>query len=204
MIRGTASALFAAALLLLLGSTQARADGDPASDYLIELALFLPADANVPAPDRRTLGAVLRQAAQRGFPIRVAVIWRPDDLGSVSALWQKPEQYARFLAAEITYFYRGRLLVVMPGGFGFAHPEHETATEAALLAGIPIAGSPAGLARAATRAVQTLAAARGVRVGGSGPRRWTTRDTFAIVGAALVVLPLGGLLVLQLRRRNQV
>lgn len=204
MIRGSASAVVAAALLLLLGPAQARADGDPASDYLIELALFLPADADVPVPDRRKLSAVLRQAAQRGFPIRVAVIRRPDDLGSVSALWQKPREYARFLAAEITYFYKGRLLVVMPGGLGFAHPGHETASETALLAGIPIAGSPAGLARAATRAVQVLAAAQGVRVDGSAPRRWTTRHAFAILGALLVALPLGGLLLLQFRRRREV
>jgi hypothetical protein len=198
-----AVAIAAAALLLVLSPTQARADGDPASDYLIEQALFLPPDANVSAADQRKLIAVVQQASRRGFPIRVAVIGDAADLGSVTALWKKPRLYARFLATEITYFYKGRLLVVMPNGFGFDYPKHDRASETALLAKIPIKVTPSGLAREATSAVQRLAAAQGVRVGGAAPRVLSIRDVLEIVGAALIALPLAGLLLVHVRRRDR-
>lgn len=198
-----AVALTAAALLLVLGPTQARADGDPASDYLIEEALFLPPDANVPAADPAKLVAVVQQARRRGFTIRVAVIGSAADLGSVTALWHKPQLYARFLAAEITYFYKGRLLVVMPNGFGFDYPKHDGAGETALLDKISIKAAPSGLAREATSAVQRLAAAQGVRVGEPARRLLSIRAVLEIVGAALIVLPLAGLLFVQFRRRDR-
>ena len=112
------------AFVLTCAASPARADGDPASDYLIEQQLFLPIDGRISAQAETQLAQTVRDATERGFPIRVAVIWSPYDLGSVTALWRKPGPYARFLSAEITYFYKGRLLVVMPNGLGFAHPKH--------------------------------------------------------------------------------
>jgi hypothetical protein len=53
-------------------------------------SVFLPADAGASPAQQRQLDAVVREAAGRGFPIRVAVISSPSDLGSVSALWHRP------------------------------------------------------------------------------------------------------------------
>jgi hypothetical protein len=197
-----------AALAALLASAipAARADGDPASDYLIEQQLFLPIDGRISPQAQRQLTETVRDATERGFPIRVALIWSPYDLGSVTALWRKPLPYARFLSAEITYFYKGRLLIVMPNGLGFAYPKHRTAAEQDLLARIPVTQTPTGLAQAATSAVTELAAARGVRVDEPGSRRSTTRDVLIAVGLALVAIPTAAVVLLfrQQRRRARV
>ncbi len=187
--------LAALALVLACAASPARADGDPASDYLIEQQLFLPIDGRISQQAQAQLAQTVRDVTERGFPIRVAVIWSPYDLGSVTALWRKPGPYARFLSAEITYFYKGRLLIVMPNGLGFAYPKHDTAADRALLARIPITRTPTGLAQAATRAVTELAAADGVRLDEEGSRRSTTRDVLIAVGLALLVLPVAAVLL---------
>jgi len=105
-----------AALGLLAAS--ARADGDPASDVLVSQTLFLPQDAGVPANQQAQLDALLHAAQQSGYQIRVALIASPTDLGSVTELWRQPQNYARFLAQELSLLYRGPLLVVMPNGYG--------------------------------------------------------------------------------------
>ena len=46
------------------------------------------------------------------------MIASPTDLGSVTELWRQPQNYARFLAQELSLLYRGPLLVVMPNGYG--------------------------------------------------------------------------------------
>ncbi len=183
------------ALVLTCAASPARADGDPASDYLIEQQLFLPIDGRISAQAQNQLAQTVRDATERGFPIRVAVISSPYDLGSVTALWRKPGPYARFLSAEITYFYKGRLLVVMPNGLGFAYPKHGRADEQALLARIPITRTPTGLAQAATRAVAELAAAHGVRLDEEESRRSAIRDVLIAVGLALLVLPTAAVLL---------
>jgi hypothetical protein len=94
----------------------ARADGDPASDVLLAQALFLPQDAGVPATEQAQLASLLAAAHHAGYNLRVALIARPADLGSVTALWHQPENYARFLGQEQSLNYTGALLVVMPGG----------------------------------------------------------------------------------------
>jgi cytochrome oxidase Cu insertion factor (SCO1/SenC/PrrC family)/thiol-disulfide isomerase/thioredoxin len=141
----------------------ARADGDPGSDVLVYQPLFLAADANVPVTHQAQLGALLRQARDAGFPIRVALIASRSDLGAVTGLWLNPRAYARFLGLELSLAYTGRLLVVMPNGFGFNWPGH-TATPAYRTLG-PLAIRPGeDLAEAATSAVISLAAAAGVKL----------------------------------------
>jgi hypothetical protein len=98
----------------------ARADGDPASDVLAGQVLFLPQDAGLPVHQQQEIVALLRQAAQRGVRLRVAVIASRSDLGSVGALWRQPGAYARFLDQELSLVYRGPLLVVMPSGMALA------------------------------------------------------------------------------------
>jgi len=148
--------------MLALGSawapTAARADGDPASDVLAAQPLFLPQDAAASPAQQAQLGAVLQAAARGGYPIRVALIASATDLGSVTALWNQPENYARFLGQELGLVYHGPLLVVMPSGFGLYNIPHPAAAGRALTGG----PSPrAGIGAAAITAVHELAGAAG-------------------------------------------
>ena len=94
------------------------ADGDPASRGRARLpgGCSSPQDAGLLARQQAQLGAVLippRGAA--GYPLRVAVIASPTDLGSITELWRRPASYARFLGQELSLVYlHGTLLVVMP------------------------------------------------------------------------------------------
>ena len=199
MKRAAVVLVLAAAVLL---PAQARADGDPASDYLIQQQVFLPYDAKIPKPQQDALLAAVRSVNKQGFKIRVALIWSDYDLGSVTSLWKQPRRYARFLGFELGYYYRGRLLVVMPNGFGTANMP---AAAARPLGRIAIGPGPDGLLRATETAVERLAAAQGVHV--SPPARVTTpaqrnaRDRIHIVLGAAVLLAAGLLLRLALRRR---
>ncbi len=199
------AAVLALAVLALAVAAAGRADGDPASDYLLSQKVFLPFDAKISQTDKQRLVATVAQARKSGFPIRVAVIWSDYDLGSVTVLWRRPRQYARFLGAELGFVYKGRLLVVMPNGFGFNRPGHSPVAENALLAKIKIAPTPDGLAQAATSAVERLAAAGGVSVSPppgvvSSPKRHAG-SRLAIAVAIALALGLGLLLWLLVSRR---
>ena len=81
------------AALLVLGFAvpgAARADADPASDYLYTTNVFLPLATKVSPPLARELRAVTAAAAKAGKPIRVALIATPTDLGGVPSLFGKP------------------------------------------------------------------------------------------------------------------
>jgi hypothetical protein len=161
--RALVAAVLAACALVCL-SPPALADGDPASDVLVYQNLFVAADANMPVAEQAELGNLLTSAAGSGFPVRVAVIAQPDDLGAITALWDKPASYARFLGIELSLIYTGRLLIVMPDGFGFYWQGHSTTAGYQVLAGQRIAAGGSGLATAAQGAVLALAAASGVRL----------------------------------------
>ncbi|MBV8257175.1 MAG: hypothetical protein JO073_05090 [Actinobacteria bacterium] len=200
-----AGAILVAAVVAALAAGAAWADGDPASDYLLAEQVFLPYDAKIPAADASALSSVIRSANQQGFKIRVAVIWSDYDLGSVTALWKQPQRYAKFLGAELGFVYKQRLLVVMPNGFGFNWPGHSPAAAYALLAKLPTSSTPSGMAKAATAAVQRLAAADGVKAnaaakGGSGVSR-NAHDRIVIIVAVAAALLLGAALRLAIRRR---
>ena len=62
----------------------ARADGDPASDYLLTRSTFVPPDLGISAADAARLSTTVALAQARGYPIRVALIGSAYDLGSVS------------------------------------------------------------------------------------------------------------------------
>lgn len=139
----------------------ARADGDPASDVLVSQNVFVPWDASATATDQARLEAVLTAAARAGFPIRVALIASSSDLGSVTALWRQPRNYAHFLWQELSFAVHAPVLVVMPGGFGFYTGTGPTAGEQAALARTTPASTGGGLATVAVTAVESLAAAAG-------------------------------------------
>jgi hypothetical protein len=171
----------------------AHANGDPASDYLLTQNTFIPFDAKVPTAEAEVLNAIVVNAKEKGYTIRVALIAKQFDLGAVPSLWRKPKTYARFLGQELFFVYKGRLLVVMPNGFGASRGGKTLASEERVLDAMPDPGeSGATLATAATRAVQRLAAHSGVRVeiptASSGDS--STRDRIAIASIA------GGLILL--------
>ncbi|HVS85325.1 MAG TPA: cell wall synthesis protein CwsA [Gaiellaceae bacterium] len=197
-----------AALAAGLSATPARADGDPASDFLIVEKTFLPYDAKIPKPKQRALEAAVQSANAQGYKIRVALIWTDYDLGAVTALWHKPRRYATFLGIELSYYYKGRVLIVMPNGFGITWRKHDTAADYDTLDSVSIAKTPAGLADAATQAVEKLAAAAGVTVsvaGGSAstsPAKSEDRDRIVLIAAVLLAVLLGAAARFLIRRRT--
>ena len=155
-------------LVALMIPSAALADGDPASDVLVSQLAFVPADANASAQQQARLLVVLRAAQRAGFPVRVAIIPDSYDLGSVTALWGRPRDYARFLGIELAYVHRQRLLVVMPNGIGFDSQGHPASAANGQLAKIPVISASGGLLDVAETAVRTLAASA---ESGSTPRR---------------------------------
>ncbi len=144
----------------------ARADGDPASDVLAAQPLFLPADGGFSASEQFRLTRLLASAQRAGYPIRVALIATPSDLGSVSPLWGNPAAYARFLGSELSLVYHGTLLVVMPAGFGVDQVGSGGAAAGAApgaAAAAPPSAPPRGtpMVGAALGAIQKLAAGAG-------------------------------------------
>lgn len=120
---GAVLAVFAVCAVGVLAPA-ARADGDPGSDVLVYQNLFVAADANISVPRQVELGNLLTSADKAGFPIRVAIVSQSDDLGAITALWQKPAAYASFLGTDLSLAYAQRLLIVMPNGFGFHWQGH--------------------------------------------------------------------------------
>ncbi len=201
----------AVALVALSGGV-ARADGDPASDYLVANQVFLSSQSTGMSPAQRQLVATVAAANRAGFAIRVAVIASDYDLGSVTELWDQPRTYARFLGVELSFAYRRqRLLVVMPNGFGFNWPGHATAPSYRLLAAIPPdSGAGAGLATAASVAIRRLGRASGVALppsqpaagGGSAwPASASTLTTIGAVASGIAALFAFAVVVTRGRRR---
>ena len=206
----------------LIAAPAAFADGDPASDVLVENVVFNPIDG-VSQASQAKLEAVLNASARAGFPIRVALIASAKDLGTVTPLWNQPANYAAYLDTELQTLYHGQVLVVMPNGFGLHGPPHGphavSPAEAAVRA--PAPGPGEQLARSALAAVPLLAAAAGhpiptAALAAAG--RSATAGQKSVMGTsllpgALVALLLGALLIalawwaslrarpLQLRRR---
>jgi hypothetical protein len=172
-MRTRATLIAALAACVLCGAApSAGADGDPASDVLVTQATFVPRDAGASASVQQRLEAALAFAAAHGAPIRVALIATSSDLGSVTALWQRPAAYASYLAEELSLLYRGAVLVVMPGGFGFHAGAQWRTGAAAALATLRPAQRAGQLAPVALRAVRALAGADGhpLVVGGPAPQ----------------------------------
>ncbi len=164
LARPTRRAAVALALLVLAFACApgvARADGDPASDVLIDQDAFLPWDAGATAAQQGQLGAVLAAAARSGYPIRVAIIPSSSDLGSITQLWGRPQTYARFLDVELSDAYQGRVLVVMPNGFGLASTMRLLPAEQEVIARLPPPRTRSELTTAAQTTIAKLAAAAG-------------------------------------------
>jgi hypothetical protein len=149
----------------MLVSAPALADGDPASDILIGENVFYPFSPPVAGGLQKTLNSETAAAHAAHFPIKVALIASPADLGAIPSLFAKPQQYAHFLEQEISFLnIKQLLLVVMPNGYGVQGLNQVEAKAVASLR--PPTGSRSDdLARAAILAVPTLAAAAGHPIG---------------------------------------
>jgi hypothetical protein len=162
-LRRAALAAASALLIALAGHIPgARADGDPASDVLASDVAFVPADGGVSAAQQAQLAGVLAAARKQGYPIRVALIATPADLGSITELWRMPHSYADFLGQELSLIYHGTLLVVMPNGLGvYDVGATGAAATPPLSPGLARLAPGRSLAPAAVSAVTQLAAAAG-------------------------------------------
>jgi hypothetical protein len=196
------AALFVVTVCLCAPSA-ARANGDPASDYLLAQSVFLPFTNKIDSNEVQRLNALLRESKTAGFPIRVALILSPSDLGTAFSLFGKPQKYAAFLGLELSFVYRNRLLVVMPSGYGYAVNADPDPKASAVLKKLPPPGRNATKeVQAAIVAVQRLAAAEGRRLavpksGGSG-----SRDRLTIAAAVTALIALTAAFVLYRRRER--
>ena len=202
----TRAAALLAAFALALAAPAAFADGDPASDVLVSERIFYPYDVKLPKGDTEALEDAVRSATDQGVRVRVALIAHDFDLGSAGLLFEKPQQYAKFLAEELGNFNRDWLLVVMPNGYGIykckPRPQEgysdpcegtfHTAADEKVLAGVAPPPSSEAFAAAAEDAVKALAEHHGA---GFGRGLWPWL-------AAVLVLGAGALLLKRARRRK--
>ena len=157
----------------------ARGDGDPGSDVLVFQDLFVGSDAGLSVQQQVQLGGLLKTAARHGFPVRVAIIAGPSDLGAVTELWRNPRAYARFLGIELSLAYKQRLLVVMPSGFGFNWPGHSSQPAYRTLADVQLSPGGSGLFAATEAAVRKLATASGITLPSTAPAAGGSPSTAA-------------------------
>ena len=199
--------------VLLLGAllvpAGALADGDPASDVLLGENVFYPYTPAVSGQVQRTLDAETSAAKRAGFPIKVALIASPIDLGVIPDLFGKPQQYADFLDQEISFQARQPLLVVMAAGYG---AQGFTGPAKLAVSGLhaPAGKTSTDLAQAAIVAVSKLAAASGHPVKGvpglpatSGSGGGSSSSTPIVIGLAVAAVLVAATLLV-LRRRHAV
>jgi hypothetical protein len=187
----------------LCAPAAARANGDPASDYLLAQSVFLPFTTKIDNNEVQRLDALLRESHKAGFRIRVAVILGPSDLGTAFSLFGKPQKYSAFLGLELSFVYRDRLLVVMPNGYGYTLNANPDPKATAVLKKLPPPGRDATKeVEGAIVAVQRLAAAEGHRLavpkGGSS----ASRDRLTIAAAVTAAIALIAAFVLYRRRER--
>jgi hypothetical protein len=172
---GRVTAILASIVVAVLGAfalvpaPPGYADGDPASDVLIGENVFYPYSPAVSTSLQRTLDAETATAGRAHFPIKVALIHAPTDLGAIPILFGNPKAYADFLDQEISFAsMKQLLLVVMPSGYG-VQGLGLAATHAAASLRLPGGATSDDLARAAIVAVRKLAAAAGHPIGSVAP-----------------------------------
>ncbi len=199
-----AAALATVLLAAALAPAAALADGDPASDVLLGQNVFYPYQPPTSASAQKTLNAATAAAKKAGFPIKVALIGAPVDLGVIPNLFGKPQEYADFLDQEISFQGKQQLLVVMAAGYG-TQGVSPAVTHAAASLPKPTGTTPTALATAAVTAVAKLATADGhpikgvPGVGGSGSS--SSSPTVIVVILALAALGAAAALV-AIRRRH--
>ena len=149
------------AALFVIAPAAAFANGDPASDVLLESKVYFPTK-RVSVEAANKLKETVQKANALGYPIRVALIHDESDLGTVPNLLNRAQEYSQFLGPEIRFAYKGDLLVVMPNGLGLTTTDESPAPSQAIQGMLVEAGgTPDGLAQTAGEAVAKLASAAG-------------------------------------------
>ena len=184
------------ALATAVAAPVARADGDPASDYLPVRDVFLSFSEGTRLSDSaKRLIAAVAGANKSGYRIKVAVIATPTDLGAVGGIFGEPQRYSEFLGQELAFVYRNRLLIVMPAGFGIYDAGRTVVAEQAILKRIKIGPGVAGLDDAAAQAVGKLAETSGAFVapaGAAGAAWYSSAWFLALVAGCTAVAIAGG------------
>ena len=198
-----AAALAGVGLFLALPAA-ARANGDPASDYLLARDTFLPFTTSIDKRAVERLDETIKAADDAGYKIRAAMILAPSDLGTAFSLFRKPQRYAQFLGLELAFVYRGRLLVVMPNGYGYAvNGKPDPKSSRVLARATPPGADATKEVEAATRAIQRLAAADGHRLEVSSAGGSQTRDRITIAAAATAGIAVIAAIALYRRQRKR-
>jgi hypothetical protein len=187
----------------LLVPASAFGDADPASDVLLGVSVFYPYQPAVPAALQKQLNAEAATAAKAHFPVKVAIIGSPVDLGALPTMFGKPQQYATFLDQEISFNGPQKLLVVMPQGYGSSGLPPAAA---AAVKGLPppSAHTNQALVQAALAAVPKLTAAAGhpIAKDAAGSPAASGGSSPALLVAILAVVAVGATAgVILLRRR---
>jgi hypothetical protein len=205
------AALLAVAVLALTPAA-ALADGDPASDVLLAQDVYYPYAPKVSPQMTTALNALAKRVRAAGYPVKVALIEAPSDLGAYPNLFGDTQSYANLLAKEIAFNSRPHLLVVMPSGFA---GDNLGAKVDSALKGIEI-DQPAksdGLAKAALAAVARIASSNGhptpvppeAKVAVAASKSSSKRSTPSLLvygGPVLLVLIAIGVLLVVSRRRD--
>jgi hypothetical protein len=166
-MRRTPLIALVAIIAALAAAPTARADGDPASDILLQDDVFFPYAPKTAPRLSGALTGLLVRTRQAGYAMKVALIASANDLGGNPDLFGRPREYANLLADELRTLRHGQprtenlhLLVVMPAGFSGAGLGDRAG---AALEGIRIntAAQSDGLAEAAIRAVARIATLNG-------------------------------------------
>ena len=199
---GVSIGLIACSVALALSTATVLADGDPASDVLLGENVYYPYTPAVSTALQKQLNNETAAAAKAHFPVKVALIESPIDLGVIPQLFGKPQLYAKYLDQEISFQSPQVLLVVMKAGYGI---EGMTPAARTALAAVPLPAQPSsnGLAQAALSAVTKLAQAEGhplptASVAGSKPGG---SNLLLIVAVALAAVVAAGTLTALRHRR---
>jgi hypothetical protein len=207
------AALLALAVLAALPAA-APADGDPASDVLLAQDAYYPYAPKVARPLATALDALLKRVRTAGYPMKVALIQTPADLGAYPNLFGDTQGYANLLAKEISFNSRPHLLVVMPTGFGGDNlgPKVDEA-----LSGLDVdeAAKSDGLVIAGLAAVAKVASANGhptpvpavaaTRIAASNASSERSTPSLLVYGGPvlLVAIAVGALLYTSRRREDE-
>jgi hypothetical protein len=138
-----------------------------------------------------------------GYPLKVAIIATPNDLGLVPQIFGKPQYYAGYLGREIDFNKKNQLLAVMPAGYGTNNIPPNVAKA---LNGLKPPGAKVDdIARSTVDAMTRLSVAAGhpvkkPSVGAGGGSKSTSPAI--IFGVPVLLLVLAGLLA-TLRRRGE-
>jgi hypothetical protein len=152
---------------LLITAPAALADGDPASDVLLSQDSYLPYAPPIQPRLKAALERVLKDARSAGYPMKVALIQTPNDLGAYPDLFNQPQEYANLLVQGLSSLNPHgdavkdvHLLTVMPGGFG-GNNLGDRVDAALSPIRIQTEAQSDGLAKAAIEAIARLATING-------------------------------------------